>query len=958
MTCPHGIEPSECLSCATIRDRRLDDPQATSTRPPATQIDRFLVLEKLGEGGMGVVYSAFDPALDRRVAIKVIRPELGDEASSVLRLQREAQAMAKLSHPNVVPVYDVGNLGSSIFVAMEYVTGATLAEWMKDEPRRWSDTLALFVQAGRGLEAAHAAGIIHRDFKPSNVLLGKDGRARVSDFGLAREEGAGPPTLAPTTDGSRPPAKDSSNPLTGSGVIVGSLGYMAPEQYRGERVTAAADQYSFCVALYEGLYGRRPFRGDDLRTFAALAESGEVPKPPKGSAVPDWLFAVVLKGLDPDPGKRHSSMTALLALLEDDPVARRRRRLVASGAVFLVVAAIAGLLAAPRLQVSSCERAGDRFADSWAPGLQADTKAAFVATGLPYAGTSWEQTRSRLDRFATEWVGERSRACRETLSEGFRTKRQLELRLRCLDQRRAEFETLTARLLHADAKLVEQSVVASARLTPVGRCADLEGLEARAQLRPDAHRAVELIELQLAQGRILVALGRYDDAGSVLQGAMIQARELGDAQALGMVALELGVLQRYQQKFAESRATLQEALRKSLEGRDDRTALEAIGRMVSLVGWRLEKPAEALSLADVGFGLVPRVADPGLEALLFEGQGDAFFQGGEARRSLEAYERALQAIERAEPSSPIEAARLRASIGFQEMEFGHVTRAIEFYRRAKQDREIALGSGHPFLTLSYGDLASASEALDDLEAAREGFDQERKGLEQQGKTGVPIIVSRLNLARVLSKLGRGDEALALIATVEADLKPEHLTGIRLELGQVKGNALWAAKRLVEAERLVSETLRQALEHFGPGYTENAEIRYLLGRILADERRPAEAIAQLELALEQHVATKDLESIQYAGVLVELAAARSALAPKVGWATALDLAERGAKAASALEGNARLKAKGHLVLAEARWQSGKRAEAVEAARQAVVLAGTLEQAAEKARAWLAAHPLPN
>ncbi len=926
--------------------------------PPAvTQIGRFLVLGKLGEGGMGVVYSAFDPVLDRRVAIKVIRPELGDEASNVLRLQREAQAMARLSHPNVVPVYDVGNLGSSLFVALEHVVGSTLAEWLSEKPRGWAETLALYLQAGRGLEAAHAAGLIHRDFKPTNVLLGKDGRARVSDFGLAREESAGTSTLGPSNDGRSPEVPPAATPLTRAGAILGSVGYMAPEQYRGERVSAAADQYSFCVALYEALYGYRPFRGADARSVAALAEAGEVPRPPKGSPVPEWLFEVVAKGLAPDPAKRHASMTALLASLEDDPIARRRRRLSVAFAVMLVGAAVVAGVATPRLRVSACEREGERFAQAWTPAVQADTEAAFLATGLPFAGASWEQARLRLAQFSRAWVAERARACRETLSEGTRTKWELELRLRCLDQRGTEFETLAAQLLHADAKMVERAVVASSSLTPVARCADFEWLEARAGRRPETHRTAELIEHELAQARVLVALARFDDASALLQAATLQARELGEPQLVGLAALELGVLRRYQQKYPDAQVSLQEALRKSLEGRDDRTALEAVGQLVSVIGFRLEKPQEALTLFDVGVGLVPRVADPRLEALLYEGQGDALAQAGEAHRSLEAYEHALEALERSDPANPIQAASLRASIGFQEMEFGHVTRALEFYRRAKRDRE-SLGPGHPFLILSHGELAAAAEALDELEAAREGFAQERAAFEKQSNAGMRVVVSRVNLARVLAKLGRPQEALALLAAAEADLKPEYLSGLRIELAQIKGLALLAAGRLPEAEAVLRGSLAPAFESFGAGSTEIAEIRVLLARALVAQGKHREAIAELERAQKVLIEAKDLESVRHAEVLVEWAGARAELAKQRSsdWASVLDLAERAATAAEALEGNARLKARALLLLAEARWQVGKRAEGVDAARRSAKHASASSSDAASAQAWLAGHAL--
>ncbi|HEY0097284.1 MAG TPA: serine/threonine-protein kinase, partial [Archangium sp.] len=252
-------------------DAQAQQPRTQAPEAPAlgrgTPLDRYVVLDPLGEGGMGMVYAAYDSVLDRKVALKLLPPgdaDAGPEATSGsgrARLLREAQAMARLSHPNVVAVYDVHQHEAQVFMAMELVDGQTLLQWEREQPRGWRELLTAFLAAGRGLAAAHAAGLVHRDFKPTNVLVGKDGRVRVTDFGLAR------PHNAPAELGADTPAPDTGPVkghsllelnLTQRGAVRGTPAYMAPEQFRGATADVRSDQFSFAVSLWEALHGERP----------------------------------------------------------------------------------------------------------------------------------------------------------------------------------------------------------------------------------------------------------------------------------------------------------------------------------------------------------------------------------------------------------------------------------------------------------------------------------------------------------------------------------------------------------------------------------------------------------------------------------------------------------------------------------------------------------------------------
>ena len=296
---------------APVADVTVAGGALTSALGPGARVGRFRIVERLGEGGMGVVFSAYDPDLDRRVALKILRadvPAEGSASSGRQRLLREARALARLRHPNVIAVHEVGAAGDRVFLAMELADGGTIRQWLEHAPRSWDDVLARFCDAGRGLAAAHDAGFVHRDFKPDNVLLGEGG-VRVGDFGLVS---AG--LAEPSDGGMDDDAAESDRPLTQEGAVMGTPGYMAPEQMRGEAAGPAADQFAFCVSLWEALYRVRPFPRGRAKLLDAIAQ-GPSP-PPAPSEVPADVRAVLTRGLAAEPSARWSSMQALLAELQ------------------------------------------------------------------------------------------------------------------------------------------------------------------------------------------------------------------------------------------------------------------------------------------------------------------------------------------------------------------------------------------------------------------------------------------------------------------------------------------------------------------------------------------------------------------------------------------------------------------------------------------------------------------
>ncbi len=305
---PPAIAPLELERLrGAVRATLFDRPAVLPT------VGRYTLLRCIGHGGMGIVYAARDEELGREVAIKVLRAELAREDDQ--RLAHEARALARLSHPNVVCVFDVGIHEGQRFIAMEYILGDNLRRWLA-APRSLGEVLRVFVGAGRGLHAAHTVGLVHRDFKPDNVLVGDDGRPRVLDFGLARPPDAPRPGEPP-----RPPVLPAGidpfgTALTSAGQVLGTPAYMAPEQYLGEPADARSDQFSFAVALYHAVYGERPFAGEDPHELALSIVRGRLQPVAPRYSVPGWLEQLLERALRVDPAQRFASMDALVAVLE------------------------------------------------------------------------------------------------------------------------------------------------------------------------------------------------------------------------------------------------------------------------------------------------------------------------------------------------------------------------------------------------------------------------------------------------------------------------------------------------------------------------------------------------------------------------------------------------------------------------------------------------------------------
>ena len=729
---PSTVEDSQRLPSGGMPDTdplEARDPEAEAVRARVlkrlidedegpTRIGRFVLLERVAEGGMGIVFAAYDPELDRKVAVKLLRRDLADE-SVRRRIVREAQAMAKLSHPNVAQVYEVGEHQGRTLIAMEFVRGETLRAWQKHE-HPWREVLDVYLQAGRGLAAAHAAGLVHRDFKPDNAIVTPRGvhgetegpRVRVLDFGLARASEA-PPELATGTLLPAPHEPALATPLTHTGSIMGTPAYMAPEQFLGEEVTAQSDQFAFCVALWEALHGERPFAGTTRADLVANVTRGRMREVPKQSRVPTWLRAVLTRGLAVGPADRFATMDALLGALRNDPTRRRRRILLAGSVVATVALGIAGVDGAQRYrraqQIAACEDAGNAIDEVWNADARTRAHDALIATGVGYAPTTAERVMPWLDERAEEWRAHATSACmdadvHETMDADTRARAQW-----CLDDRRLELAALVDELGRADAEVVRSAVHAASALAPSSSCVDVRALALLpAPPEPDARDAITKARGELAQARASILAGKYAAGLEAARRARARADEIG-WPPLSAAALEAeGDLLGWLGEYSESEAVLTAAYLAAAKADDWDTAAWAATGLVYVVGSSQARYREGLAWAKHAEVAATHAGDPqGLRdaalskhvALVLNASG-----ASDEARSLQSHVLAIQ--EAVLGSEHLDVAATLGNLANVYSDTGDYAEARALNQRVLAIRTAALGPDHPDLATTLNNLAN------------------------------------------------------------------------------------------------------------------------------------------------------------------------------------------------------------------------------------------------------------
>ena len=829
-----------------------DSPGDGPSRMPGQQVDRYLLLEELGKGGMGVVVAAYDPDLDRKVALKFLhRGELS--TSGQARLLREAQAMAKLAHPNVVTVFDVGVHDGAVFIAMELVGGGTLKEQVKAGARSWEELWPLFRQAASGLGAAHDAGIVHRDFKPANVLLDDAGRARVTDFGIARALGGD--DTEPSTESS---AKAFDASLTETGAVVGTPGYMAPEQHTSSSVDARTDQFAFCVALYEALYGERPFAGKSIPELAVSTSSGDVRPAPDGAAVPAWRREILSRGLSADPAARWPSMEALTDALDFDPVAVRRARWRMAGAAVLVVAVVSAFVGLARVgggkERSVCAHASDHLAGVWDSERSDAVDAAFRGTDRPNAAEVFGLVDAGLTSYSDSWVRARTEACKATHERGEQSEAALDVRMQCLDRRLGQLGALVDVLAQSpDAALLDKATSAVASLRPVGDCADVEALSAvvRPPDDPATRTAVADLRARIDRANALHEAGRIKEGRAIIDAAAKEAEAVGYSAVIGEAFQLLAKYQREDEAWTDAEKSLRVALAASARAHDDNTVAAIWANLLySLADQKRFEELEQWTLfADAA---VERAGSkPSQRALVLWSRAAAAHERGDYDEARELYEQASVLYEEELGPDHPNVAKTWLLTGMMADNQGKREEAIAINKRALASMEKNLGPNHISVGKTHYQVAQAMLPLERTDESERHFTRALAIFESvYGPESAAVAMGHNGLGNVNMTRGTYDEAMTHFERAaelfEKAFGPDDfrvgiaLTGI--------GNVLDLMDRSDEAFAPLERAVAIASAHYGPAHPRLATPLHNLGDLCYNVGRLDEAEPYLNRAL--------------------------------------------------------------------------------------------------------------
>jgi tetratricopeptide (TPR) repeat protein len=799
---------------------------------PDTCLGRYRIVGLLGSGGLGNVYRAHDPALARDIALKILHQRFDADERETARHRRlllEGQALAKLSHANVVTVYDVGAQGDVVFIAMALVDGQSLDVWLDARPSR-DDVLRVLIAAGRGLAAAHAAGVIHGDFKPANVMLSRDGQVRIVDFGLARtirDDAAGEgaarsgPAVGPEPGAALAPAAEE-DPARRT-ALRGTPGYIAPELLRGEgSADIQADQYSFAVTAFVALTGKLPYAGQTLSEYHRSLTSEQRGAWPAG--VPRRLCRVVERGMALSPGDRYPDLDALLDALE--AVAKPRRRGGVWVALSLTGLLLAGGVALARGRASSarCEVDASPFAGVWDAERGAVVEKAFLSTGRPNAREAYGLLSARLDAFKAGWLEMQRDACESSFLTGAQPERVYALRSQCLQHKLKGFAALVEAFAQAGARVDRAAGVVP---DPIQECADVRALTGNADALPadPAQRAaiddivsgVAVVSAEIVADRNATARARQ-----LHEAALALGHTPTIALTLSAVARAVSAGQRSDDQNVEVKKILADVMRLAAQVGDRDLLAMSASYHLSKIAFREHRIDEADAMLPMVDALVNQAGnhpEPRLEVLI--AQGAILRHRGKYLAAIEVFERAAA-----------------------------LSHEVQSHR--KTYGSLALGQ----IGDCYVELGRYPEAVRSRRAELDGIRSFHGALHPR------TLMSTFNLGLVEVQSGFLDDARATAARLR-ELVAQLMTANdwrRATIPFLEGNIAERSGDCAAAIPLYRATLPPVLAYYGSEHAIPSDVYEHLGTCLHATGQDGEAIAQLEHGLAVRRALAELPKI--------------------------------------------------------------------------------------------------
>lgn len=850
---PSGATPSP--------DETSDPGDGYDALPRGTTLGKYSILGRIHETDAEVLYAAFDADSQRKIAIKLLRVAVTDddqdEQQALVRIARETQRIAKLDHPCIVRVYEVGLYRNRVFVAMEFIDGIDLRHWMeaRDDPFPWPEVLRVFHEAGRGLSTAHQSGVVHRDFKPANVILGKSGRICVLNFGLAREALGGKDDndiseLRSSLSGEMLDADDDSAAASHAGTVFGTPAYIAPEQHVSNIVDHRSDQFSFCVALYEALYGERPFSGTRPIALALAAVNHKIRPAPTASDVPGWLRAVVLKGLSPSPEDRYPSMEALLRDLASDPRASRRRWVIGGVAVLAVIAVGLGMVQLREAEKNVCAPDIAALNGVWDLQHRATLQAAIGATHRPWAATTWNTVEDHVDEWTNVWTRGTQQVCLATRSWGTVSEQVYQQRRECLDRHLGELAALGRIVDTPSQDVVDHAYAVAIALRSPRLCGDDDALARRPVPSEGMQGRVATLGDELADVRAYLAAGQHAIA-------LRQATELENAVEATMFAplqVEVVVLRGRALvatgELAAAQTSLHRAATLATAAGLEAESAEAFIELASVLR-RRGQAEEAQRLLDYASGLVTRLRLWHLGPALALVQGKVAIAQGKPSVALSKYYRAIKLESNRIDAHPLRVVPMWIDLGRLLIAQGDPATAATHFGDALTILEQTLGPQHPMIAETLVELAIAQAAIDD---GAQAIISLRRAVDVRRQVDDPASLGMVQLRLGDALLSHDSPALSIMRfkNAEASFASAALPSRRAEA--IFGRGL--AELAQGADAAAAETLARAVtrtEELGDAIA-LADARFALARALwHDSTQHTRALSLAALARQAYAA---------------------------------------------------------------------------------------------------------